>query len=384
MLNMIGFVRRQRWQLAALLILTFVLATGAAFTPSNVQAAGGGPVVLDGGDFPDHGFYSSGTLNDAWQYAAAAVTSIAPEVTRAGNDGSIAVLGSSISNETSGDTGGNYRFLAIVLDKTVNFHDGAKAINSFFIDLDAGAINPAIIVTAGTGVITGNDLDSTEGAALSDNALAIADFVNSGGGLIGHGSGDIAFGWLSTLLPGISFPLGCDSDTLSLTAEGQSAFPDLTNTDIRSGPCHGNFTGDLGTLLILAKDGSDRSIILGGASVILPGSIELDPPKASGIVGDTHTVTATVKDSNAGVLSGKTVSFRVSGANTIKGTGTSPSNGSGQVLFTYTGNNAGADSITASFVDDNGATNVASASMFWFLAARARAKCHFAGPVRQH
>lgn len=360
--NVKGILRGQRWHLLALLVLAFLLASAAAVMPSSALAAAGGPVLLDGGDFPDHGGYDGTNLTGAWMYAEAAVNNIAPVVTRF-NDGSIALLGSADSTSTSSQTGANYHWLGVVLGKTISYHEGATAINQFFTDLAAGSINPAIIVTAGTG--SGNDLSGAEGTALAGNAVAIADFVNSGGGLIGHGSGTTAFGWLATLLPGINFPSGCSSGTLALTPEGVLAFPSLTNTAIKSGPCHGNFTGNLGGLEVLAKDGSDRNIIIGGAQVSLPGSIALDPAKATNCAGTRHIVTATVKDSSDNLQSGKAVSFVVTGANSASGPGSSPTDANGEATFDYVGSNVGTDTITASFVDDAGTPKSTSAEKIW-------------------
>lgn len=355
-----GVSRAALMMFAVLAGLAMLLVTAA---PAQVSAAPiGGPVLLDGGDFPDHGSGNATTISGGWVYALKAVENIAPQVSRAGNDGSVALLGSSDSTSTSSQTGGNYHYVGIHLGKTIHYYEGAAAINGFFADLSTGTANPAIIVTAGTG--SGNDLSSAEGAALSSNALAIADFVNSGGGLIGHGTGGTAFGWLNALIPGISFPGGCSSSSLSLTAAGIAAFPGLTNSHIRSGPCHGNFTGDFGGLQILAKDGSNRSIILGGANVQLPGSVEIDPPTATNLVGDPHTVTITVRDTS-GVLVGETVTVVVSGVHSL--TGSDVTNAAGQITFTYTGTVPGTDAITASYVDATGATRSATAEKIWEL-----------------
>ena len=229
---------------------------------------------------------------------------------------------------------------------------------SHFSDLAAANVNPAIIVTAGTGAA--NDLDSTKGTALTNNATAITNFVNSGDGLMGHSSGTIAYGWLTALLPGISFPSGC-STPLTLTTAGQSAFPGLTNADISSGPCHNNFTGNFGGLQVLATDNASpsRDVILGGANVILPGSINLTPIQDTNDVGTNHTVTAKAQDRNPPAPAiGVVVTFSVTGANagasgTCSANANCTTDSTGQVSWTYTGNNAGLDTIQACFTDQN-------------------------------
>jgi hypothetical protein len=79
-------------------------------------------------------------------------------------------------------------------------------------------------------------------------------------------------------------------------------------------------------------------------------TLTLSPKNAANPVGTSHTVTATAKDSSGNPAVGITVKFSVSGANTATGTGTT--NASGEASFTYTGNNAGPDTISA-YADNN-------------------------------
>ena len=150
-----------------------------------------------------------------------------------------------------------------MLGKTVTYYDGAAAINQFFIDLAAGTVNPAMLWIAGTGA--SNDLDAAEGAALTANAANIAAFGGSGGGLMAHGSGINAYGWLSALLPGLVETTTCNNP-VTLTAAGQTAFPGLTNADVDAGPCHSTFSGNLGGLQVLATDTGGLSVIIGGGA----------------------------------------------------------------------------------------------------------------------
>jgi hypothetical protein len=218
------------------------------------------------------GLIDGTTLTGGWLYIQKALENIAPSLTRA-NDGSVAVLGSADSSSTSGNAGAAYHFAVpnaaatTSLEDDVTFYNGATAINQFFTDLAASevtpaiGVNPAIIVTVGEGAL--NDLDTSEGAALTANADGIANFVNSGGGLIAHGfdgdgSADISYGWLTALIPGLpgaSVATGCDKVTLSLTLLGQLAFPGLTNEDIRpdgANQCHNHFLNH--GLPVLARD----------------------------------------------------------------------------------------------------------------------------------
>ncbi len=72
--------------------------------------------------------------------------------------------------------------------------------------------------------------------------------------------------------------------------------------------------------------------------------LKLTPPTAFNMTGATHTVTATLTANNKPLV-GETILFSVSGANTASGSGTSDA--SGQATFTYSGANAGTDTIKA-------------------------------------
>jgi len=324
-------------------------------------ATRGGPVILGGDDLTQHGSWSGTAPQAGWFYIQKALDNLRPHVSRA-NDGTVAVLGSADSTARSGDAGAAYHYAAPLVGLSPQFYNNVAGIDSFFAGLKAGTLRPAILVMAGTGAA--NNLDANEGRALSNHASEIADFVNSGGGLLAHGSGSVAYGWLTTLLPGIVESGGCDVNSLLLTAEGQSAFPNLTNAHIRAGPCHSNFSGDMGDLKALARDGNGngRNIIIGGASVQLPGSITLAPSSVTYVLGSvsSHTVTATVRDGNLNPVERATVTFVVGSGPNAGATGTAVSNASGQASFTYSSNGAaGTDLITASFVD---ATNTPQTS----------------------
>lgn len=112
-------------------------------------------------------------------------------------------------------------------------------------------------------------------------------------------------------------------------------------------------------------------LLVAGTGVTVTSNISLTPPSASNPVSTSHTVTATVKDSVGDLAPGKTVTFSVDSGPDAGATGTcSPvtciSDANGQVTFTYTNNGtAGTDTITASFVDDLGAIEKATATKAW-------------------
>jgi hypothetical protein len=209
----------------------------------------------------DHGSRNSSGQNvTGWLYMENVLRSMAPQVKRTGPfTTDVAVLGSASQPVTSSGGGAAIASAALNAGMTVAFFDGPSAISTFFAGLANGSINPKIIHLPGNGV--GNDLDTSEEAVLAANAQAINGFVASGGGLFSHWG---QYTWLSALLPGIILNGGCSSSTLAFTAAGTAFLPSLTVNDIRSGPCHGNFQGNLGALQILAADGNGRAVIIGG------------------------------------------------------------------------------------------------------------------------
>ena len=238
----------------------------AAALAATCLAASAGPVILGGDDLTDHGFRSGGANMEGWLYIEKAVSNILTGVTRAGvMNYDIVALGSAADPAfTASNAGGAIGSAADVLGKSVLFVDGDVDISQFFADLGAGNVNVRMMWMAGTGA--SNDLSTAEGVALTNAAAAINAFVTSGGGLMAHGSGSTAYGWLSALLPGIVRTGSCDSVGATLTAAGQAAFPGLSDDDINqnAGPCHSSFSGNFGGLQTLGLDGQGRSYIIGG------------------------------------------------------------------------------------------------------------------------
>ena len=242
------------------------LAAAMLFATLTVStwAQSGGPVLLGGDDLTDHGSRSGTNNINGWLYIENAIKSVSSQSKRPGTiTVDIAALGSANPNGTftGGNAGGAIGSAAQKAGLTVAYYDGAAAINTFFADLAAGRVNPKMIWTAGTGAA--NNLDSPEGGALTANATAINNFVISGGGVMSHGSGATAYGWLTALIPGIVESSNC-SNPLTFTPYGKTVFPTVTDADISSGPCHSNFSGNLGGLQIIAKDTQNLNIIIGG------------------------------------------------------------------------------------------------------------------------
>ncbi len=363
------------------------MESGASSTPVRAAAVGG-PVILGGDDLTDHGDRdpSSGANVEGWLYIQRALENVKPNVRRA-NDNSVAALGSSA---TGGGAGDAIQSAAGAAGYTVTYHDGGPNITSFFGAVRAGLAKPAVIWISGDRA--SNDLgdDPTEGEALRANAVTIADFVNSGGGLLSHGSD---YRWLFGLLPGAVTVDSGSSNDLYLTPQGTAAFPGLTANDVNAGPWHNYFEGDFGGLGVLVRSstvkdaaGNDAAVVIGGAAVRLPGSITLEPSASHNTVGSTHTVTATVRNNAGALQAGVQVTFVVtSGPNAgVRGTGTTDANG--QVRFAWNGSGGvGEDTVTASFTDQQGNTFTATATKRWADVAgvsRGREDLRPASPVR--
>lgn len=241
----------------------------------------GGVVLLGGDDLNDHGSRSGNVNLTGWKYIENGIKSMIPQVKRSGPF-SVDIVALTVTPTTNLFNDGDSSAIlsaATNLGLTVQYVDGAAAVNTFFTNLQAGTVNPKMIWIPGNGGFNGTD--NQEEAALAANASKLNAYVGSGGGLFAH-TGD--YSWLAAVLPGSTIGFSCDSSTLSLTAAGQSVFPTLTNADIQSGPCHTNFQGNIGGLQVLAADGGGNRIIIGG----LTGSGGLTDP-GSGNVG-AHTI----------------------------------------------------------------------------------------------
>ncbi len=124
----------------------------------------------------------------------------------------------------------------------------------------------------------------------------------------------------------------------------------------------------------LSACGEAYILIAGSSIVVTSGSIALTPPDATNPTGTTHTVTAHVTSTTGGStpvpLVGRLVTFTVTGQNAGAVGVCSPvdckTDANGEVTFTYTDTNgAGDDTIKASFTDDAGSLQSATAQKHW-------------------
>jgi hypothetical protein len=269
--------------LLGLLLAGLILGAG----PGTAAA---GPVILGGDDLTQHGqVNAAGEPQLGWLYIQRALTNISPNVTRP-NDNSVAALGSSAAAAANdGDAGAAIGVAAPRAGLSVNYYDGAPAINDFFAKLRDGQLRPRIIWLSGTEAT--NDLGScsgTENEAVARNAALIDDFVSNGGGLMSHGT---CYRWVTSLLPGLQTVDSGSNNDLYFTPEGLAALPGLTLEDINAGPWHNHFQGNFGGLQVLVRSknvketappptttpaparssavGDDAAVVLGGSAVAI-------------------------------------------------------------------------------------------------------------------
>ncbi len=258
-------MKRSLVSAAALAVLVFA---------ATAQA---GPVIIDGTDANDHGSASATANLSGWLYMqrafenlGAAVNPLAAKV--------ITVLG------TAAGEGEAYNAIASAFGKsalaagwTIEYKSGVAAITAA---LDSLSTSTTGILHMTTCSLAGGDLSVAEMTAINSRAAQINNFVGGagnaslGGALFSMGqSCDGKYGWLSSLIPGITstdIGGGGVSTNIGLTAAGNTAFPSLTNADLAGAdPWHGYFSGNLGGLSVLAtavSGGQPRAVIIGGGA----------------------------------------------------------------------------------------------------------------------
>lgn len=273
------------------LALTLLIGTASVFA---------GAIVIDGTDANDHGSFNGVVNQDGWLYMQRVLESLAAQappgankvVVDLGTDPGTDARNAIVSAFTNSSLPGNGWALLHV--------NGSASVTAWLASL---TINNTGILYLPTADLTNGDMDAAELAAINAGAFQIADFVNTqGGALFAMGeSGPGAFGWLSTLIPGLNFTDvgggGITSD-ITLTPDGAAAFPGLTNGDLAGAdPWHGYFSGNLGSLKVLGtavdETNTTRALILGGAAATLgslgapsdqkPGSVLMFPIYSSSV-----------------------------------------------------------------------------------------------------
>lgn len=251
---------------------------GAVALALGASTALAGPVIIDGTDANDHGSASGGVNLSGWLYMQRALENLAGAVAPSVQK-TVTVIG------TTAGAGQAYNSInsafglssLVAAGWSINYVDGAAAIAAALGSLSTATTGLLYMTTCSN---SGGDMDATEMAAVNAAAANINNFVGGagnaslGGGLFSMAQSCTgAYGWLTTLIPGIvatDIGGGGTGSNISLTAAGQSAFPALTNTDLAGAdPWHGYFSGNLGGLSVLGVadfQGSSRNVIIGGGA----------------------------------------------------------------------------------------------------------------------
>ncbi len=140
----------------------------------------------------------------------------------------------------------------------------------------------------------------------------------------------------------------------------------------------GGFRGDLsqvgkdgcwyltqnGTRFLDGFTTSDNSVVRICPGFVPPpgvvGAIELDPPTDTNFVGETHTVTATVRENGVPVVTPTAVTLKITSGPHSGLTNTKNTGSSGQAAFSYVGTAVGTDTIIATFTDSKGGAHTST------------------------
>ena len=233
-----------------------------------------GPVIIDGSDAEEHGGVSGGVNVSGWEYFQRGFENLLPQV---GNGNTVALcLG--CTGRTQSAFASAFDLAARPAGWTRETIDGDVAIASYFAGTASRTLATTGLLYFPTGGNTSGGMTGAELGVLNLNAAAINTFVggagnpNAGGGLFAHGEGNTAgaWGWLTTLIPGIIPIESGGSGNLQLTPAGVSAFPGLTNADIGGAqPWHNHFGGTFGGLQVLVETTSGpagRAVVIGGGA----------------------------------------------------------------------------------------------------------------------
>jgi PEP-CTERM motif len=258
---------------------------GVGLLLAIAASANAGPIIIDGTDANDHGSVGPGGNQFGWLYMQRALESLAAQL---GVGPAHAVLTLGLTGNAGSEDALDAYNSAFGLSSlpgagwTTSNADGAAAIATALAGLGTATTGILHIPTYNL-IDDGGDLTAAEMAAVNAGAVQIAAFVNSGGALFAMGeSGTGAWGWLTTLIPGLvvtDLGGGGEGNNITLTAAGATAFPSLSNADLAGAdPWHNYFSGSLGSLAVLGTSpsgGLTRNVILGGGTgaTITPGVI---------------------------------------------------------------------------------------------------------------
>lgn len=271
--------------------------TTALIAACLCSSALAGPIIIAGTDADDHGTASGGANLTGWLFMQKAFENMAPSVT---NGSTTAVCLGCNSSTALNAFNSAFGLSTNLAGWTTVSLTTTTAITNFFNGTGTNNINNTGIVYMPTvsSNVTGGITDA-QLTIVNANASVLNSFVGNGGGLFTQeqANSSIGYGWLTALLPSIQVHGDNDSSifnstSLTLTTDGNAAFPGLTNSDLSNAtPWHAFFTGSgLGGLDILvtgpgATPGSTtglipQAVVLGantGGSITDPGGTVPEP-----------------------------------------------------------------------------------------------------------
>lgn len=235
-------------------------------------------VVIDGTDANDHGSAGSG----GWLYMRAVLNNINTEL-GAGTTKTLTVLGTDSGTQSRDAIDWSFTNSTLATAGwTVNYVSAAN-VGTFLPTLSTANTGLLYIPTVGN---ADGDLPDSAITTLTSNAAIINAYTAAGGGLYTQAESPVTTGissyqWLSSLVPGISITDagsgGFSSSSLTLTADGMTDFPGLSNADLSAGPYHNFFGGSFGGLSVLATGFDDAGNVVpvvigavGSGSISMP------------------------------------------------------------------------------------------------------------------
>ena len=344
--GVVNLTRLWRTALAALLLSVTLVVAGTGTS----SAASGGPVVLTGIDAEDCGPNQHGPIGNYVDLVDSVLTS-----TSNGGDG-ILVIGANGPGPRS-----FWNAVGTGTGEAITFGNESSAFAGF-----------QMIAVVGSSPETCGGLTQAQNNVLARRQVDFADFINSGGGLLGNTQASFAnqYAYIGGL--GTFSSSGANYQNIDPTPAGQA----VGITDALDVCCwHNVFTAFPSFLEVLAfQGGTQNAAAIGGQNVVVTVGIELTPASDTNPAGTAHTVTAAVTDSDDVPQEDVLVSFRVTdGPNA--GEVSDPSecvpagcttDASGNVSWTYTSNGqTGTDTIEASFTDEDGNVRSAQATTEW-------------------
>lgn len=186
-----------------------------------------------------------------------------------------------------------------------------------------------------------------ENSALATKSADIAAHINGGGGLFGLSQMGFTspYEYLGSI-GNFTFDFPTQFNQVTPTAEGQAL--GITNNVLDICCWHDEYLTFPGFLdVLVTNDATGNACAVGGSDVVIVDGILLTPFFASNAVGGTHTVTATVADSNGNPVAGKVVNFSILSGPHGGVAGSDVTDADGEAEFTYSGASVGSDQIEA-------------------------------------